>query len=65
MSGANSPVQLSATRPPLNLPNAGVAAAPQPSTAIIPPPSLMAGPTVALPSTAMAYGAGGGTARPY
>lgn len=58
-------MQTTAVRPPLALPQAGVALAPQPSTAIIPPPTLLATPTVALPSTALAYGAGGSDARPY
>jgi hypothetical protein len=60
-----APMQLTAVRPPLAVPNAGVAAGAQPSTAIIPPLQLSATPTVALPSTTMTYGAGGATARPY
>lgn len=59
-------MQTTAVRPPLNLPQAGVAAAQQPATAIQPPIAALANaPAVTLPSTAMTYGAGGADSRPY
>jgi hypothetical protein len=54
-------VQTTVVRPPLNLPQAGVAAAPQPSTAIAPPMTTF----YTAPSTALAYGATGSDSRPY
>jgi hypothetical protein len=54
-------MQTTVARPPMNLPQAGVAAAPQPSTAIDPPLTALR----TAPSTALAYGATGSDARPY
>lgn len=55
------PLQTTAVRPSMNLPQAGVAAAPQPSTAIDPPLTALR----TAPSTALAYGATGSDSRPY
>ena len=55
------PMQTTVPRPSLNLPQAGVAAAPQPSTAISPPLTAMR----TSPSVALAYGAQGSDSRPY
>ena len=54
-------MQTTVVRPPLNLPQAGVAAAPQPSTAIPPPLTALR----TAPSTALAYGFAGSDSRPY
>jgi hypothetical protein len=54
-------MQTTVVRPPMNLPQAGVAAAPQPSTSLSPPLTAMR----TAPSTALAYGATGSDARPY
>jgi len=55
------PMQTTAVRPPLALPQAGVYAATQPQTSISPPLTAIR----TAPSTALAYGAQGSDARPY
>jgi hypothetical protein len=55
------PMQTTAVRPPLALPQAGVAAAQQPNTAVPPPLNALR----TSPSTALAYGATASDSRPY